>query len=128
MISCLYLTSDSKKRKMSEALSTALVKTPPKMAKKETNVSAEKCEESDDNLDTIRELLQLTPEQEKEFFSEIFNEEIEMPLTEESKQKSIVPTVTYNSNSNIQNMPLTNRLLPKMMFANSNITINFNMK
>ena len=130
-------TSDGKKRKMSETLSSALVSSPPKAMKLEMAKENVSCTESvstvnidancnnnnsnnDDNLAVIRELLELTPDQEKEFFNDILSQEMEMPVN--------VPQTNVNNVSNVQNMPMSTRVLPKMMFANNNITINFNFK
>ena len=123
-------TSEGKKRKMSEALSTALVNSPPKVMKTSNEVASENSNNNnsgttDDNLSVIRDLLELTPEQEKEFFNEILTQEIAMPQGQTNDNSA---NVNITTSRNIQNMPLTNRILPKMMFANSNITINFNMK
>ena len=127
-------TSDGKKRKMSEALSNALVIS-PKVAKMqsvqnqqevEINLNANNNNNTEDNIGAIRELLQLSPEQEKEFFNEIFTQEFEMPSP---SKNSPTHTVSINSNSNsIQTNPNTTRCIPKMLFSNNNITINFNMK
>ena len=124
-------TSDTRKREMSNALSTALVQSPPeKKSKKEPIETTTKLQNDDENLSTIRDLLQLTPDQETEFFNEIFSQDIPIP-----ENKTTPPQVnaqgnslSISTNNNVQNMPLNARLIPKMLFSNSNVTINFNIK
>ena len=141
-------TSDEKKRKMSEALSSAIVTTQAKsskvdesiVTKKECNIAPPTSENNEfetintDHLGTIRQLLQLTPEQEKEFFHEILTQDIPLPddnpngseKNDEESNKTIekIENITESKAQSRQERPQ----MPKMMFANSSVTINFHMK
>ena len=126
------ITSDTRKREMSTALSNALVQSPKILKKDDANVTpSTSTSMGDGNVNnsnnnpeetpTIRELLQLTSDQEKEFYDSILGEDFLHPDTIQPSQ----PNVNINT-SNIQNKPITSAsLLPKMLFNNSNITINF---
>ena len=85
----------------------------------ETNTQNDDC-----NLLAIRDLLQLTPQQEKEFFNELFNTPMDMPdvvNTNNEKEKS-VENIEITSCKTIQNMP-TSAVVPKMLFSNSKTAI-----
>ena len=138
-------TSDTRKRQMSHALSNALENTKkPKLeevdnvvkpstgtvecsntnSNNNNNVDSQESSVEMNETPTIRELLELTADQEKEFFQAIFSEDFPHPDSIVPKQTS----VNINT-SNIQNKPTTTAsVLPKMLFNNSNITINFNIQ
>ena len=127
-------TSDSKKRKMSEDLASAIVKSPPKVAKVakcevSTTVSIpvekpknivklpqEKAEFSTIDQVQLKDLLQISPEEEKNLMRELFDMPFEPP--------NVTNVVTSNVQEHRPNLAL---VAPKMVFQNSNITINFNV-
>ena len=101
-------TSNTRKREMSESLARAMVPTSPKQVKSDGQNT------TNDNIGNLSfgELLQLTPEQEQKILNELLNTEIEQPKTNFS---------VCSNPLNAQN------ILPKMLFNNSTITINFNI-
>ena len=108
------VTSDPKKREMSNALASALVTKTPETPKKEL---IDQVDNKDENLE-IRELLQMTPEEEKHFLKEIFSDFEPDPL----------PVSVNTTNSSIQNRPSLQNVMPKMVLNNSTVTINFNFQ
>lgn len=67
---------------------------------------------------SFRELLELTPEQEKNLLKELFSTDMEIPPS--------VPNNSVVQNVNNVAQPVTS-VVPKMMFQNSSVTINFNV-
>ena len=141
-ISCLYRVTKKlkafkitfKKRKMSEDLAGAIVQSPPKVAKvAKREVSAtvstpveepknivelpqEKAEFSTIDQVQLKDLLQISPEEEKNLMWELFDIPFEPP------------NVTNVVTSNVQeHRPNLASVAPKMVFQDSNITINFNV-
>ena len=125
-----YRTSEAQKRKMSESLATAIVSTPPKKSKHEVSatesvppanskgntvqIAQEKNQFGTIDQVHLKDLLQITPEEENNLMRELFDVPFE-------------PNVT-NVVSNVQeHKPNLASVAPKMVFENSNITINFNV-
>lgn len=83
---------------------------------------------------SFRDLLELNEEEEKQVLNDIFNNEI---TYEEPNNKAVAHVSNVQNNvQNVQVNPLTEArmshlaatVIPKMMFNNSHVTINFNVK
>lgn len=130
-----HTTSDEEKKEMANFLNNAAMRKenkPPKsdegkvvpatVSKAVVDVQNEpKSSEMDLSL---QDLLELTPEQEKKLLKDLFTTEMDIPQG---------PSIPQNpSNSVVQSVnnvakPVTTSVAPKMMFANSSVTINFNI-
>ena len=131
-------TSNEKKRQMAESLSREIIRS-PKIARVETEEKPEKVTKpatpqigspvEKANFDvsnmSFRELLQLDEEQEKALLQEIFSDE-DNSFDQVNNPVNIVKTSTNNNNVNPVAMR-TQNIVPKMMFNNSTVTINFNI-
>ena len=109
------VTSDPKKREMSNALASALVEK-PSTTPKVKSAGITQVDKQDENLN-IHELLQMTPEEESNFLSEVFSD----------FQPDPMPVSVNTTNSSIQNRPSLQNVMPKMVLNNSTVTINFNI-
>ena len=124
-------TPNTKKRAMSNALTTAIY--PEKVMKKENNAPASKQNDSNSGqFDlSMRDLLELSPEEEKEVMDQLLNDDMVVNIPQNSAPTPPVESVNNNNNNSISNA-IQNKFVsdftPRMAFANSNITINFNFK
>ena len=118
-------TTKAQKRQMSETLSSAIIKSPLKKSKTQDQgqfklqcfkALPQKLVNDAGNFNlNIRDLLELSEQEEEDLLKDLFNEEIPM-------------AVAVNNNKVSQCMPVMNAVRPKMVFENSTITINFNLK
>ena len=131
-----HRTSDTKKKQMSESLATALVQPPskkPKLEHVESNkippsatVSKPPSETPKTQFETIDQveicdLLQITPDEENSLLNEIFNTPFEQQTS------APVNNLVKNVSNVSENNPKIASVAPKMIFQNSNVTINFNI-
>ena len=114
----------AKKREMSESLSNAIESQKAIKQIEECNSVAMPANNKNQNegQNSIRDLLQLSAEEEENFLKEIFKDDDDTfgPLTQ----------VVNNNNNNVQAISspkIGPYCLPKMVFQNSNVTINFNV-
>lgn len=127
-----HTTSNEEKKEMAEFLSNAAMgkeNKPPKenpvpatesnpvvAVQNEANVKSSEMDLS------LQDLLELTPEQEKALLKDLFSTEMEIPVG---------PSVPNNPKSavvqSVSNVAKPTSVSPKMMFANSTVTINFNI-
>ena len=114
----------AKKREMSESLSNAIESQKAIKQIEECNSVAMPANNKNQNegQNSIRDLLQLSAEEEENFLKEIFKDDYDTfgPLTQ----------VVNNNNNNVQAISspkIGPYCLPKMVFQNSNVTINFNV-
>lgn len=119
-----HTTTNAEKKEMAEYLTKAAEgkenipmngQNQPLAVKAQETTSPEAAVASDLSF---RELLELTPEQEKDLLKDLFSTDMEIP-----------PSVPNNSVvQNVSNVaqPVTS-IMPKMMFQNSTVTINFNV-
>ena len=142
-----HRTSDNKKRQMSETLANALVSKPcEKVVKFEENVvrkptatiSVPPAETTtgatDETFPTINgselgQLLQLTQEQERDLMNELLNTPFDIPAPPAAPAQapqSVNNVVKTVSNVN-DHRPSLASVTPRMVFQNSNVTINFNV-
>lgn len=116
-----HTTSSAEKKEMADYLSSAVMgkeNEPPKQENKAIeNKPQEEFTTNPSNVANLSfgQLLQLTPEEEQNVLKDLFLTEIEVPANNNVVQ-------------NVQNVaqPVSN-LIPKMMFNNSTVTINFNV-
>lgn len=122
-----HKTSKEEKKEMSGCLDTAILGPPPKKQKPnepvnqkpQIPVAVENAQDQSSGEElSLRELLELTPEQEQNLLKELFSTEMEIP-------NNVVANVNQNNTNNVV-QPL-NQVAPKMMFQNSTITTNFNV-
>ena len=126
-------TSNAKKREMAESLSGVLCKSPkrsclnvskPPVCNMNQNVGS-----SVENM-SFRELLQLDEAQEQALLNEIFSDDMQQSENPPNVQENMPVTINSTNNSitsTAVNPKALHNIIPKMMFNNSNITINFNM-
>ena len=124
-----HRTSATNKREMSESLASALVQLQVKKAKNEVQAPCAtvskpppeipKMEFSTVDQAQIRDLLEITPDEEHDLLKELFNTPFEAPTL----VNNVVKTVSNVSENN----PKIASVAPKMIFQNSNVTINFNI-
>ena len=112
-------TSDSKKREMCDTLADAMQ---PKKSRSDPQVNNTKDESKELDLNNLsfRQLLELTLEEEKALFDEIMSGEI--------KEGKSSGTLQVQQPQNKVALPSVQSVVPKMMFNNSNVTINFNIQ
>ena len=126
-------TSNSKKREMAESLAGALLKSPKKTCLDKENIDSVDNTKHNENTNvnmenmSFRELLELDEEQEQALLKEILSDDVSTFEPNASGNKN---QVAFNATSNVTNTvnPIAmHNVLPKMLFNNSNITINFNI-
>ena len=133
-------TSEAKKRQMSESLSSAMIKTPPKKQKiapkvteadavHKQHVTALNANNNNNSNDSgvdlgslsFRDLLELDEEQEKLVLNDIL-------YSDESSFETNQPVSIRNTTSNVNPVALSAQsIIPRMIFSNSSVTINFNI-
>ena len=127
-------TSDAKKREMSESLTGALIKSPKKIrldkpvTPVETATKPAVNNEIENSKDpftmSFRELLELDTEQEKQLINELLNDDMDTYQNEQNKNPVAISN-TSNVTSSVNPISMRN-IVPKMMFSNCSVTINFN--
>lgn len=145
-------TPNTKKRQMSDSLSHALggvkepkiIATPPETCRP----FREACKGDDpkppppactvghpvqNSFDySFKDLLELSQEEEQQVLNDIFNTDM---VYKEPVNKAVAVNNTFNQVSNVQNVnppekvlnTMASSIMPKMMFNNSSVTINFNI-
>ena len=116
----------AKKREMSNALSSVVV---PKKQKIETISKPTGDEnvinESENSNMSFRDLLELSQEEESALLKELLSDE---PFSNEVQNVNPQPLNVTNTIQNVSTVrPSNQQVVPKMVFQNSNITINFNI-
>lgn len=125
-----HKTSTKEKHEMSGALDVAIRGSKPKKAKENKPPVTESVPKNNQNAGEIPasdnianlsfgDLLQLSPEEEQKVLKELFSTELEIPGNDNGHNANNV--VASVSNNNV----VQPSIMPKMMFNNSNITINF---
>ena len=118
--------SETKKREMSDALASEIIQ--PKKQKVAPNVtSSESVVVHQPNFDlSFRDLLELSPEEEDKLVKELFED-----VTLDNSVANMPSSQQLNVTSNGQNVsslnPNNQQIVPKLLFQNSNVTINFNI-
>lgn len=118
--------SETKKREMSDALASEIIQ--PKKQKVAPNVtSSESVVVHQPNFDlSFRDLLELSPEEEDKLVKELFED-----VTLDNSVANMPSSQQLNVTSNVQNVsslnPNNQQIVPKLLFQNSNVTINFNI-
>ena len=114
-------TSENAKRSMSNSLASALLGEPKTKALKADPKTTDPVIEKNQEFTTIdqksfRELLELTPKQERVVLREMFNDFEPTPVK-----------VNNHNNTQVAYTRDIQNIVPRMIFQNSSITINFNI-
>ena len=103
-------------------MSTSIEKS-SKIAPK-SDASPQKCD-IDQSALSFRDLLELTPEEKSNLLADLFKNDIEVPNADVKTH-----ALNVNNNNNVQTISTVQphqAIMPKMMFSNSTVTINFNI-
>ena len=120
------VTSNAKKREMSESLASAMIMSP----KRNKTTETDKIPNNDIQNMSFRELLELSPEQEAVVMKEILDDDWGN-MVEVNAVPQAPPVSVNSATNNVTTLnPIameTQNVIPRMVFNNSNITINFNV-
>ena len=126
-------TCNDMKQKMSNSLSEAMV--PEKKHTKQANPVQPSTSTADTvqskevpnfNL-SLKDLLELTPKEEQNLLKELVENDMENNENTIVPSQNILVASNVNNNNNIQNNHPMQSVMPKMLFNNPTITINFNL-
>lgn len=130
-----HTTTNAEKKEMAEYLNNAAMgqeNIPPKDSEKKVAVNSnalasvpnEQPSSSECDM-SLRDLLELTPEQEKDLVKDLFTTDMQIPEGPSATNPKPNGNAVVQSVQNLA-QPITG-VQPKMMFSNSNVTINFNI-